>query len=157
MVKLKNSNLLDSKYKPNAIIDNTPKNICSLYPDGTTQGVYCQVQNFPRIVVLAEPYGYKKVLELNPANILGPTNKPSGNPCCTEPPFSPDEQLPPYKKSYLELKETTARGFNPNPPYIPPPEIQKECYNIRSALNTCNVNKRNFYPNIWPYNTAVYP
>ena len=152
MVKLKNTNKLETKYMPNAIIDNTPKNICQIYPEGTTQGVFCQVQTFPRVVVLSEPYGHKKVLELNPANILGPTNKPSGNPCCTEPPFTAEPN-----NRYLTLNETTARGFNPNPPYIPPPEVQKECYNVRSALNTCNVNKRNFYPNIWPYDRAVYP
>jgi hypothetical protein len=103
------------------------------------------VQNFPRIVVLSEPYGVKKVLELNQCNYVGETNQPCGFPCCDQPPFP------------VELKTTASNGFNPNPPYIPPPSEQIYCYNLRSKLDLCNVNKRNFDVRIWPYQNVVYP
>ena len=140
------------KYKNILAVDKRPKEIrpnetplCSKYPDGTTEGVFCQVQNFPRIVVLSEPYGVKKVLELNQCNYVGETNKPCGFPCCDQPPFP------------VELKSTASNGFNPNPPYIPPPSEQIYCYNLRSRLDLCNVNKRNFDVRIWPYLNVVYP
>jgi hypothetical protein len=135
------------KYKNILAVDTRPKEtlLCSKYPDGTTEGVFCQVQNFPRIVVLSEPYGVKKVLELNQCNYVGQTNQPCGFPCCDQPPFP------------VELKATASNGFNPNPPYIPPPSEQIYCYNLRSRLDLCNVNKRNFDVRIWPYLNVVYP
>jgi hypothetical protein len=130
MVKYKNIQVVDIRPKK---INETP--LCSKYPDGTTEGVFCHVQNFPRIV------------ELNQCNYVGQTNQPCGFPCCDQPPFP----------SPMELKTTASNGFNPNPPYIPTPSEQIYCYNLRSALNQCNINKKNFDVRIWPYQTAVYP
>jgi len=144
MVKYKNILAVDTRPKKNQLKE-TP--LCSKYPDGTTEGVFCQVQNFPRIVVLNEPNGVKKVLELNQCNYVGRTDQPCGFPCCDQPPFP----------GPMDLKTTASGGFNPNPPYIPPPSEQIYCYNLRSALNQCNVNKRNFDYRIWPYVNVVYP
>jgi hypothetical protein len=142
MVKYKNILAVDTRPKKK-LSKETP--LCSKYPDGTTEGVFCQVQNFPRIVVLNEAFGVKKVLELNQCNYVGQTNQPCGFPCCDQPPFP------------VELKTTASGGFNPNPPYIPPPSEQIQCYNLRSALNQCDINKRNFDYRIWPYQNVVYP
>lgn len=144
MVKYKNILAADTRPKKN-LLKETP--LCSKYPDGTTEGVFCQVQNFPRIVVLNEPNGVKKVLELNQCNYVGRTDQPCGFPCCDQPPFP----------GPMDLKTTASGGFNPNPPYIPPQSEQIYCYNLRSALNQCNVNKRNFDYRIWPYVNVVYP
>ena len=113
------------KYKNILAVDTRPKKVketplCSKYPDGTTEGVFCQVQNFPRIVVLSEPYGVKKVLELNQCNYVGETNQPCGFPCCDQPPFPPTP---------VTLKTTASNGFNPNPQDITSPIQQIYCYN----------------------------
>lgn len=152
MVKNKNLKLPPRNKTP---FINNQTDLCRLYPKGTTEGVFCQVQNYPRIVVLNEGYGHKKVLELNPCNLVGETCESCGFPCCDEPPF--------IQTANKEIKinpnagKKTASGFDPNPPYIPPKGEQIKCYNLRSALNQCNVNKRNFDYRIWPYQNVVYP
>jgi len=152
MVKLKNTNKLNIRQKINFISNNkTP--LCQTYPEGTTEGVFCQVQNFPRIVVLNEGYGHKKTLELNPCNIIGKTCQSCGFDCCDEPPFTQKEN----GELTINPNAKTSGGFDPNPPYIPPKEEQIKCYNLRSALNQCNINKRNFDYRIWPYQNVVYP
>lgn len=153
MVKYKNAPELNTRIKNINLVQETE--ICNKYPDGTTEGVFCQVQNFPRIVVLNEGFGYKKVLELNPCNIIGETCKSCGFPCCDEPPFTQDKDGKISNNPKYGTKTST--GFDPNPPYIPPPSEQIKCYNLRSALNQCNINKRNFDYRIWPYVNVVYP
>ena len=39
---------------------------CNTAKAGTQEAVFCQVQKFPRIVVIPKAYGYLETLELNP-------------------------------------------------------------------------------------------
>ena len=151
---VKNKNLNFPPRNRTSFINNQP-DVCKLYPEGTTEGVFCQVQNFPRIVVLNEGYGHKKTLELNPCNLVGETCQSCGFNCCKEPPFTQNANNEIQINPNANKKPSS--GFDPNPPYIPPKEEQIKCYNLRSALNQCNVNKRNFDYRIWPYQNVVYP
>lgn len=161
MVKCKDMKELDVRIKPSNFIVNNNTEVCKKYPEGTTEGVFCQVQNFPRIVVLNEGFARKKVLELNPCVLVGGTCESCGFDCCKEPPFvqnSKNEILPnPNKNTNARDNTKASNGFDPNPPYIPPPKEQIYCYNLRSRLNMCNYNKRNFDYRLFPYLDVVYP
>ena len=121
----------------------TSPNPCLTAPPGTQEQVFCQVQKFPRIVVLPIGYGRLSVLELNPCIEVGKTNTPCGFGCCKQAPFT---QI--GNKIVNNLSESNQEPYNPNSqfPFVPPAE-QIRCYNLAARLNQCDVNKRNFFPN----------
>ena len=138
---MKNQNELSKFIKKKQLIQNP--NPCLTAEPGSQEQVFCQVQKFPRIVVLPKAYGYLEVLELNPCVNVGKTNTSCGFNCCTQAPFS-------QSNNYIlpNLKESNSNQYNPNPPFPPvPPAEQIRCYNIASRLNQCDVNKNNFFPN----------
>jgi len=115
---------------------------CATAIPGTQEQVFCQVQKFPRIVVLPIGYGKLSVLQLNQCVEVGNTNKPCGFGCCTEAPFTMQGN------TIVQNKESAQEPYNPNSRYpFVPPEEQIRCYNIASRLNQCDFNKRNFFPN----------
>ena len=117
----------------------TPNNPCLTAVPGTQEQVFCQVQKFPRIVVLPKGFGYLETLQLNQCVEVGPTNAPCGFNCCTQFPFSTDN---------TPIEQNNQEPYNPNPPFpFVPPEEQIRRYNIASRLNQCDVNKNNFFPN----------
>lgn len=122
---------------------------CNIAKAGTQEAVFCQVQKFPRIVVIPKAYGYLETLELNPCVPVGKTNQPCGFGCCADIPDASKRPAPQPK---------SGQPYNPNPPFpFVPPAEQIACYNLRSSLNTCNVNKRNFYINTNSYNSVLGP
>lgn len=157
MVKNKNAALFNRRIKSTElVVDNNP-NECKKYPEGSTQGVFCQVQRYPRIVVLNEGFGKKKVLEVNPCVLVGKTDEACGFPTKKQPLFIQNSrnEIVPNPKANQNYR--TAAGFDPNPPNIPPPKEQIYCYNLRSRLNMCNYNKKNFDYRLFPYDNVVYP
>lgn len=111
---------------------------CNRARPGTQESVFCQVQKFPRIVVIPKKWGYLEVLELNPCVPVGKTNQPCGFGCCADMPRS-------SKRQPIQIK--SGQPFNPNPPFPPvPPSEQIACYNLTTQLNSCNINKDNFSP-----------
>ena len=131
---------LDKRTKRDIV--DTSVNSCLTAIPGTQEQVFCQVQKFPRIVVLPKGYGRLEVLELNPCVEVGPTNAPCGFNCCTQAPFKQEGNL-------IKINEkVTQQPYDPNSRYpFVPPEEQIRCYNLASRLNQCNFNKRNFFPN----------
>ncbi len=146
MVNKRNQQLL-SKFnnKPNReIFKSETPNPCLTAIPGTQEQVFCQVQKFPRIVVLPRGYGYLETLQLNQCVEVGQTNKPCGFGCCTEYPFTTVNGKLVANPKFA----TTNEPYNPNSPFPPvPPAEQIRCYNIASRLNQCDFNKRNFFPN----------
>lgn len=144
MVNLKNQLLLSKfdKKQHRELVQTPTVNPCLTAIPGTQEQVFCQVQKFPRIVVLPVGYGRLSVLELNPCVEVGPTNAPCGFNCCTQPPFV-------QEGNQIKLnKQTTSQPYDPNSRYpFVPPEEQIRCYNIAATLNQCDFNKRNFFPN----------
>lgn len=117
-------------------------NPCLTAVPGTQEQVFCQVQKFPRIVVLPIGYGRLEVLNLNPCVEVGTTNTQCGFGCCTQPPFTQ------VGNKIVLNKESANQPYDPNPPFpFVPPEEQRRCYNIAATLNQCDINKRNFFPN----------
>jgi len=157
--KINNNNQLVAK--------EAPPTSCSLYPPGSEIAVFCQVQKFPRIVVLPaaigelQPtnWGYLKTLELNQCVNVGQTNQSCGFACCDEPPFKQVNGRIVKNEKFVDksvVRNSFGQVYNPNPPFPPVPIPQQiQCYNFRSALNQCNVNKRNFYFNTNSYNSVL--
>jgi len=109
---------------------------CNIAKAGTQEAVFCQVQKFPRIVVISKAYGYLETLELNPCVPVGKTNQPCGFGCCAD---IPDASKRPV------IQPKSGQPYNPNQQFqLVSPAEQIACYNLRSSLNTCDVNKRNF-------------
>jgi len=141
--------------KPRRLVEDFNPQSCANAPAGSQEAVFCQVQKFPRIVVLPMAYGYLKTIEVNPCNYVGPVDQSCGFNALTSPesttsfiqdgnrivPVTNTSQYPPY---------------NPNPPFpFVPPEQQIKCYNLASTLNQCNINKRNFYANTGFYRDVL--
>jgi len=141
LIKSKTKNLFIPPKLDRNLFQTQP-NPCTTAPPGTQEQVFCQVQKFPRIVVLPIGYGRLSVLELNPCVEVGKTNSSCGFNCCTQPPFTQQGN------QIIENTSSNQQPYNPNSqfPFVPPAE-QIRCYNLAARLNQCDVNKRNFFPN----------
>lgn len=143
MVNKKNQKQLEQLNKKlNRDLFKLTPNPCDTAVPGTQEQVFCQVQKYPRIVVLPKGYGYLEVLQLNPCVEVGTVDSSCGFNCCTQPPFAMEGNR------IVINSEKASQPYNPNPPFPPVPrEEQIKCYNLASALNQCDINKRNFFPN----------
>ena len=141
MVNINNhKNLIPLNNKVNKNLFKLSTLPCDSAPPGTQENVFCHVQKFPRIVVLPQSWGYLQVLQLNPCIEVGTTNSSCGFNCCSQPPFS---QI--NNKITHNIEIPSEQPYNPNPPFpFVPPAQQIACYNLRSRLNQCDFNKRNF-------------
>lgn len=132
---------------PIQVINNNPINPCATAIPGTQEQVFCQVQKYPRIVVLPKAYGYLETIELNQCKIIGTVNEPCACQC------APTDYTQTYRQVGnrivpSENPKPTRSTYNPNPPYpFVPPDQQIRCYNIAATLNQCDVNKSNFINN----------
>ncbi len=145
MVNPRNQKLLSKHYTKGTkdLFKSTTYLPCETAPPGTQEAVFCQVQKFPRIVVLPIGFGKLTTLQLNQCVENGNVNQPCGFGCCTEPPFTQNGN-----QIVLNEKASQSQPYDPNSPFpFVPPEQQKRCYNIAATLNQCDFNKRNFFPN----------
>lgn len=124
---------------------------CETAPPGSEIQVFCQVQKYPRIVVLPRAYGYLGTIELNQCQIIGTVDQKCG--CCgPNTGCYPTPSDYPYRQDGKNIVindgEPRRTKYDPNPPFpFVPPEKQIQQYNLAATLNQCDVNKSNFINN----------